>query len=61
MGEAFYMNVFLKTIFVSFPPESDPLAGQSVNVGRDGLLVAVAAQARLQVVHHDQQDVGRGD
>ena len=55
------MNVFLKTIFVSFPPESDPLAGQSVNVGRDGLRVAVAAQARLQVVHHDQQDVGWAD
>ena len=40
-----------------FPPEDDPRAGQSVNVGSDGFLVPITAQTGLQIVHHDQQDV----
>ena len=51
-----FVSVFPNCLF---PPEDDTRAGQPVNVGGDGLLVPVAAQAGLQIVHHDQQDVWR--
>ena len=38
-------------------PEDDTAAGQSINIRSESSLVSVAAQAGLQIVHHDQQDV----
>ena len=40
------------------PLEKHALFGQSVEVGRDGRCVAVAAQTRREVIGYDEEDVG---
>ena len=42
-------------------PKHNSFSGQRVDIGSDSFLVSIAAEGRLEIIHHDEEDVGPGE
>ena len=47
--------------FLYYLPKHNSFSGQRVDIGSDSFLVSIAAEGRLEIIHHDEEDVGPGE